>query len=188
MQHQSRCRPVAGSRQTTSRKHSRARISPIACSSQPTGTHAFDPLCEVLGIEHRLSKAGTPQTNAMLERFNGRISDIRKTHHFLSGEAWAAILRRDVFLCNKQLPQSALGSQTPAQTMHKCFISNPELLYRKPDDQPGCDISAIHDESAWAPSKLAIAYFFTFSRGWAKISRIDLHHGFSCCTAIIFFD
>jgi len=31
-------------------------------------------------IEHRLNKPGTPQTNGTVERFNGRISDILKTH------------------------------------------------------------------------------------------------------------
>ena len=106
---------------------------------QPTGTHEFDQLCEALGIEHRLTKPGTPQTNGMVERFNGRISDILKTHHFLSGEDLAQTLPRYVFLYNNQLPQSALGSQTPTQTMQKWFISNPEIFHRNPDDQPGCD-------------------------------------------------
>jgi len=106
---------------------------------QPTGTHEFDQLCEALGIEHRLTKPGTPQTNGMVERFNGRISDILKTHHFLSGEDLAQTLPRYVFLYNNQLPQSALGSQTPTQTMQKWFISNPEIFHRNPDDQTGCD-------------------------------------------------
>ncbi len=106
---------------------------------QPTGTHAFDQLCEALGIEHRLTKPRTPQTNGMVERFNGRISDILKTHHFLSGEDLAQTLQRYVFRYNNQLPQSALGSQTPTQTMQKWFISNPEIFHRNPDDQPGCD-------------------------------------------------
>jgi len=61
---------------------------------QPTGTHEFDPLCEVLGSEHRLTKPRTPQTNGMVERFNARISDILKTHHCLFGENLAETLRR----------------------------------------------------------------------------------------------
>lgn len=40
----------------------------------------------------------------MVERFDGRISDILKTHHFLSGEDCAETLRRYVFLYNNQLP------------------------------------------------------------------------------------
>ncbi len=59
---------------------SRARV--------PTGEHAFDQLCAELGIEHRLTKPRTPQTNGMVERFNGRISDVLQSHHFVSGEVY----------------------------------------------------------------------------------------------------
>src|SRR5690606_33412199 len=47
----------------------------------PTGRHQFDQLCEELGIEHRLTRPKHPQTNGMVERFNGRIADILRTHH-----------------------------------------------------------------------------------------------------------
>jgi transposase InsO family protein len=39
-----------------------------------------------LDIEHRLTRPRTPQTNSMVEHFNGHIADILKTHHFRSGE------------------------------------------------------------------------------------------------------
>ena len=39
-------------------------------------THEFDLLCQSLGIKHRLTKVRRPQTNGMVERFNGRIADI----------------------------------------------------------------------------------------------------------------
>lgn len=106
---------------------------------EPTGDHEFDQLCEALGIEHRLTKPRTPQTNGMVERFNGRISDILKTHHFNSGEDLAESLHRYVFLYNHQLPQSALASKAPIQAMKDWFISNPELFHRRPYDRPGCD-------------------------------------------------
>jgi len=81
---------------------------------QPTGRHEFDQLCEALGIEHRLTRPRTPQTNGMIEYFNGCISDILKTYPFLSGEDLEeTCCVTYVFLCNKQLSQSALGSQTP---------------------------------------------------------------------------
>ena len=48
----------------------------------PTGNHEFDQLCQELGIEHRLTKPYSPQTNGMVERFNGRIADILRTHRF----------------------------------------------------------------------------------------------------------
>jgi transposase InsO family protein len=53
---------------------------------QASGQHEFDQLCAALTIEHRLTRPRTPQTNGMVERFNGRIADILKTHHFMSGE------------------------------------------------------------------------------------------------------
>jgi transposase InsO family protein len=49
---------------------------------EPSGNHEFDRLCQALGIEHRLTKPRTPQTNGRVERFNGRSADILKTHHF----------------------------------------------------------------------------------------------------------
>ena len=48
----------------------------------------------------------------MVERFNGRISDILKTHHFQSGVDLRATLHRYVALYNHQLPQGALGGKT----------------------------------------------------------------------------
>jgi transposase InsO family protein len=41
-----------------------------------TGQHEFDTLCSSLGIEHRLIPLRSPQTNGMVERFNGRIEEM----------------------------------------------------------------------------------------------------------------
>ena len=75
----------------------------------------------------------------MVERFNGRISDVLKTHHFQSGEDLRATLHRYVALYNHQLPQAALGGKAPLQAMKEWFKSNPELFHRRPYDRPGCD-------------------------------------------------
>ena len=48
----------------------------------PSGEHEFDRLCASLGIEHRLTKPRTPRTNGMVERFNGRISEVLRGHRF----------------------------------------------------------------------------------------------------------
>ena len=107
---------------------------------QASAAHEFDQLCQALGIEHRLTKPRTPQTNGMVERFNGRISDILlKTHHFQSGEDLRATSHRYVALYHHQLPQAALGGKTPLQAMKEWFKSNPELFHRRPYDRPGCD-------------------------------------------------
>jgi len=51
---------------------------------EPSGENEFDQLCQELGIEHRLTKPRTPRNNGMVERFNGRIADVLKTHRFNS--------------------------------------------------------------------------------------------------------
>lgn len=48
-------------------------------SRQPTGEHEFDQLCQALGVEHCLIKPRTPQTNGMVERFNGRLSQVLRS-------------------------------------------------------------------------------------------------------------
>jgi transposase InsO family protein len=106
---------------------------------QPSGNHEFDQLCRELGIEHRLTKPRTPQTNGMVERFNGRIADILRTHRFNSAQDLEQTLLRYVTLYNQQLPQSALGCKTPLQTMKNWFLSHPQLFHKKPYDRPGCD-------------------------------------------------
>jgi len=50
-----------------------------------TGKHDFDTLCAALDIEHRLTPPRSPQTNGMVERFNGRVEDVLQSHHFRSG-------------------------------------------------------------------------------------------------------
>ena len=88
---------------------------------QPTGQHEFDQLCQALCIEHRLTKPRTPKTNGMVERFNGRIADVLKTHRFQSGQDLEQTLMRYVALYNHQLPQSALKSKTPIQPMKDAY-------------------------------------------------------------------
>ena len=109
---------------------------------QPSGNHEFDQLCDELGIEHRLTKPRTPRTNGMVERFNGRIADVLKTHRFNSREDMEQTLLRYVALYNHQLPQSALGSKTPMQAMKQWYQESPHLFHKRPYDRPGCDIYA----------------------------------------------
>ena len=106
---------------------------------QPSGHHEFDQLCQALGIEHRLTKPRTPRTNGMVERFNGRIADVLKTHRFSSSQDLEQTLLRYVALYNHQLPQSALKSKTPLQAMKDWHHSHPHLFVKRPYDRPGCD-------------------------------------------------
>jgi transposase InsO family protein len=104
-----------------------------------TGAHAFDQLCADLDIEHRLTPPKSPQTNGMVERFNGRIEEVLQSHHFKSGDELETTLHRYVWLYNQQLPQSALASRTPLQAMKDWYKFKPELFKNQPYYLPGCD-------------------------------------------------
>ena len=116
----------------------------------PSGTHEFDQFCAELGIEHRLTPPKSPQTNGMVERFNGRISDVLKTNRFDSAlDLEQTLMRgRSPFsrtngvhgsLYNTQLPQSALGSRTPMRAMKDWHKSHPHLFVKTPRNRPGRD-------------------------------------------------
>src|SRR6056297_2343701 len=104
-----------------------------------TGRHEFDRLCSELDIEHRLTPPRSPQTNGMVERFNGRIEEVLQSHHFRSGEELEATLHRYVWLYNQQLPQSALASRSPLQAIKDWYKIKPELFKKQPYYRPGCD-------------------------------------------------
>jgi transposase InsO family protein len=106
---------------------------------KPTGKHAFDKQCQALGIEHRLTRPRTPQTNGMVERFNGRIADVLKTNRFHDGEDLEQTLLRYVTLYNHELPQSALKSRTPMQVVKEWYKLRPDLFDKRPYDRRGCD-------------------------------------------------
>nr|MDA3876644.1 integrase core domain-containing protein [Halothiobacillus sp.] len=73
------------------------------------------------------------------ERFNGRIADILKTNHFISGEDMEQTLMRYVHLYNHQLPQCALHSRTPIQAMKDWYQTHPHLFMKRPYNHTGCD-------------------------------------------------
>jgi len=49
---------------------------------KPSGKHAFDVACAALHAEHRLAPTCHPQTNGMVERFNGRINELLQQTRF----------------------------------------------------------------------------------------------------------
>ena len=106
---------------------------------EATGRHEFDRFGSGLGIEHRLALPQHPQTNGMVERFNGRIEEVLQSHHFHSGEELETTLHRYVLLYNQQLPQSALGPKTPLQVMKDWHTLKLELFRKQPYQLLGCD-------------------------------------------------
>ncbi len=67
-----------------------------------------------------------------MERFNGRIADVLKTHRFNSREDMEQTLLRYVALYNHQLSQSALKSNTPMQAMKEWHHTHPHLFHKRP--------------------------------------------------------
>lgn len=102
----------------------------------PSGEHEFDLRCAEFGIEHRLTKPRSPQTNGMVERFNGRISDELATHRFESGADLADTRERYVLLYNQHLPQLALQHRTPIQTMKEWQKQHPGLFKKRVSNRP----------------------------------------------------
>ena len=104
-----------------------------------TGEHEFDKLCAELGIEHRLTPPKSPQTNGMVERFNGRIEDILQSHRFHSGEDLEQTLLRYAHLYNNQLPQSVLKGRSPINALKDWQRQRPELFRKRVYNHAGCD-------------------------------------------------
>lgn len=104
-----------------------------------SGHHEFDQLCVALGIEHRLIRPRRPQTNGMVERFNGRLEQVLQTNRFNSADDLETTLRRYVWLYNEHLPQKALGHITPLEALRRWRKSNPELFVKSIRSHPGPD-------------------------------------------------
>jgi len=113
---------------------------------QPTGSHAVDQVCADNHIEHRLTKPRTPQTNGMIERFNGRIADVLRTHRFDSAASLQATLKRFVYLYNHYIPQKNLRHKTPLQTLQHWYAQQPQLFIKIPRNHPGPDTYPIPGE------------------------------------------
>lgn len=106
---------------------------------QPTGQHRVDRFCTRHGIDHRLIPPYRPQTNGMVERFNGRVSDVLKTHRFNSREDLEATLKRYCWLYNNHINQKALNHQTPIGAMKQWQKDRPKLFWKRVINHPGPD-------------------------------------------------
>jgi transposase-like protein len=106
---------------------------------QPTGNHAFDQECAQQGIEHRLIPPRHPQTNGMVERFNGRISEVVQQTRFASAQELEKTLYAYLKIYNYQIPQKALKHQTPIQALKSWQQNKPDIFVKTVYDQPGLD-------------------------------------------------
>jgi transposase InsO family protein len=106
---------------------------------QPSGKHVFDKRCQGLEIEHRLAPPRHPQTNGMVERFNGRVSEVIAQTRFQSAAQLEATLTNYVDTYNHRIPQRALNHQTPIEALKKWLASHPKLFTKRVNDLPGLD-------------------------------------------------
>jgi transposase InsO family protein len=106
---------------------------------KPSGQHAFDKVCVDMAIEHRLAPPRHPQTNGMVERFNGRISELLKQTRFDSRADLETTLLNYLKLYNHHIPQRAIGTQTPIQALKEWQERKPELFVKRVYDQTGLD-------------------------------------------------
>ncbi len=106
---------------------------------EPSGRHKFDVRCKALGIEHRLCPPRHPQTNGMVERFNGRISEIVRQTRFASAAQLEATLMNYLQTYNHHIPQRALKHVSPVQALKDWYAKKPELFKKRVYKQAGLD-------------------------------------------------
>ncbi|WP_417916745.1 IS481 family transposase [Candidatus Electronema sp. JC] len=106
---------------------------------EPTGNHLFDQECAEHGIEHRLIKPKKPQTNGMVERFNGRIEDIVQQTRFESAQQLEEALIQYLNIYNSNIPQRNIGHVTPVEAVNKWRKIHPELFKNSEYNHPGLD-------------------------------------------------
>ena len=106
---------------------------------EPTGNHVFDQVCTKHEIEHRLTKPAHPQTNGMVERFNGRISEIVKDTIFISSKELASTMKNYLRVYNHHIPQRNIDHHTPIQKLKEWQLKSPELFKKRVYDLSGLD-------------------------------------------------
>ena len=75
----------------------------------------------------------------MVERFNGRLEQVLRSHHFNSADDLEKTLRRFVWLYNQHLPQKALNHEAPVQALKRWRSSHPQLFLKAVRNQAGPD-------------------------------------------------
>lgn len=110
-----------------------------AKGKKPSGQHAFDKACAAIAVEHRLAPPHHPQTNGMVEQFNGRINELLRQPRFDSRADLETTLLNYLKLDNHHIPQRAIGTRTPIQALKEWQRQMPDLFVKRVYDQTGLD-------------------------------------------------
>ena len=99
----------------------------------PTGNHIFDQTCKSNQIEHRLTKAYSPQTNGMVERVNGKITEnVLNKIKFKTILEMEATIMNYIYNYNFHIKHSSIGRKTPMQTLQKIWNhKNNSIKFRR---------------------------------------------------------
>ena len=106
---------------------------------EPSGQHAFDLQCKAQGIEHRLAPPRHPQTNGMVERFNGRISEVVKQTRFTCAADLESTLTNYLNIYNHHIPQRALDHLSPIESLQAWRKKSPDLFVKRVYKQAALD-------------------------------------------------
>ena len=95
---------------------------------ESTENHLFDQVCTKNDIEHCLTKPAHPQTNGMVERFNGCISEIEKDIQFSSSKELKSTLKNYLNVYNYHIPQKNIEHLTPIKKLKEWQEKQPKLF------------------------------------------------------------
>jgi len=112
------------------------RMTHVLTDNGSCFTQAFAKVCAELGAAYRHIKPRTPQTNGMVERFNGRIVSEVLAITVYSHDQLEQLLRGFNAAYNARC-QRVLEGQTPDQVVAERLIAKPALAQDKPSGQAG---------------------------------------------------
>ncbi len=115
------------------------RLTHVLTDNGSCFTPAFAKACAKLGAQYRHTRPYTPQTNGMVERFNGRIGSEVLAITIHSHRALEQLLRGFNTAYNARR-QRVLDGSTPDQVVAERLAATPELANTKPHGRAGpCD-------------------------------------------------
>jgi transposase InsO family protein len=116
------------------------RMTHVLTDNGSCFTQAFAKVCAELGADYRHIKPRTPQTNGMVERFNGRIVSEVLAITVYSHDQLEQLLRGFNAAYNARR-QRVLDAKTPDQVVAERLTAKPALAKAKPSGRAGrCDI------------------------------------------------
>jgi transposase InsO family protein len=120
------------------------RLTHVLTDNGSCFTPAFAKTCAALGAQYRHTKPRSPQTNGMVERFNGRIGSEVLAITIYSHDQLEQLLRGFNAAYNARR-QRVLAAKTPDQVVAERLAAKPALAKPKPAGRAGpCDITKAH--------------------------------------------